>query len=261
MGKSKYRYWLNKNNPMEFAPGVSTMKKENWNSPRAFWGSNCEPNFSCPFERRIGENPNGDGAKWICDPHRIRRIAAERKEKNPDKPGCLIYSVGSNGQFGFGVAVQKFLGPDVCEIHIFDFGDYASWAPKDMNIHYHQWGLVDHKTAIGIDKQKPGQRLHSLQQTVQMLGHEDYPAIDIFKIDCEDCEWYTFKDWFAPNIPNMTQILVEVHQSPTKHVPPFFNTIEDEGYVIFHKEPNIQFSMGNCIEYAFLKLDKSFSEK
>lgn len=42
----------------------------------------------------------------VCDPHRIRKIALERKKKDPNSPGCIVYSIGSNGNFMFELALQ-----------------------------------------------------------------------------------------------------------------------------------------------------------
>ena len=44
--------------------------------------------------------------RLVCDPHRIRKIALERKKKNPNSPGCIVYSIGSNGNFMFELALQ-----------------------------------------------------------------------------------------------------------------------------------------------------------
>jgi hypothetical protein len=79
--------------------------------------------------------------------------------------------------------------------------------------------------------------------------------VDIFKIDCEGCEWQSYKDWIRADL---RQIVVEVHDSPVAAVNDFFQGIHDAGYVMFHKEPNIQFSNGQCQEISFLKMQKSF---
>ena len=55
------------------------------------------------------------------------------------------------------------------------------------------------------------------------------------------------------------QILVEVHEAPINKATDFFDSLEAAGYLRFHKEPNIQWDT-SCIEYAFVKLDKSFME-
>ena len=84
--------------------------------------------------------------------------------------------------------------------------------------------------------------------------------IDLFKIDCEGCEWTTFKDWTGPSIPRIQQILVENHRTNGNTVN-FYNELMNNVYVIYHKEPNIlKYCKGDCIEYAFLKLDKNFFE-
>lgn len=222
-----------------------------------FYQENYEPNFSCPFERRMGNN--GDGGKWICDPHRLKRIAKETGS-------CLIYSVGSNGDFSFEVAVQRYLDDGkLCEIHIFDMGNFEREMPENLNLHYHMWGLTkgaNEKIENGklVKEVKPGQEFYSLAESVKLLGHEGRRAIDLFKIDCEGCEWTTFKDWTGPSIPRIQQILVENHRTNGNTVN-FYNELMNNGYVIYHKEPNIlKYCKGDCIEYAFLKLDKNFFE-
>lgn len=240
--------------PLTHNPHFDKRKMKYFNSYPAWWQTNYEPNFSCQFERRIGKNMNGDGPKWVCDPHRITRMAKERKAKDPNHPGCVVYSVGSNGDFNFEVGVQRTIGPGVCEFHIFDMGDYAAKVPDELQrVNFHQWGLKK-------QDDKPGEgRFKGLADTVKELGHENLDVIDIFKIDCEKCEWETYKDWTAPGIPSLQQILVELHNAPPTVID-FFNSLEEEGYVRFHKEPNIQFNDGSCEEYALLKLDKEFFE-
>lgn len=87
---------------------------------------------------------------------------------------------------------------------------------------------------------------------MEELGHE---RVDLFKIDCEGCEWQSYQDWAQADL---RQILVEVHNSPPAVVNDFFFKLHDAGFVIFHKEPNTQFSNGNCQEIGFLKMAKSF---
>ena len=205
----------------------------------------------------------------VCDPHRLKRLSSIRKEaKKLDdhtagndyevekEKGCLIYSIGSEGDFQFEAGMHEVLGEeDACEIHTFDFGNYASKAPKNMNIHYHQWGLK-----ASDDKSPKSDEYLSLAEIVKELGHENR-TIDVFKIDCENCEWSTVKDWFGPDVPMIQQILVETHGVPIvlDRTPlSFFNYILDAGYVMFHKEPNIQFAKGSCIEFGFLKLHDDF---
>ncbi len=249
-------------NPEATADEVRPEKHRNRNNVRAgglfsypaWYQMNYEPNFSCPFEMRVGDPMNGDGGKWVCDVHRIKKLAHERKAKDPTHPGCVIYSVGSNGDFTFELGMQKEVGEGTCEYHIFDMGDYASNVPPRLKrAFYHRWGLEEHNAS------RPSDMFHSLVDTVKMLGHENLDVIDVFKIDCEKCEWKTYADWLSDDIPLLHQILVEVHHAPKDKVLDFFDSIERAGYLRFHKEPNIQFDAG-CIEYAFVKVDKIFME-
>ena len=106
---------------------------------------NYEPNFSCTHERRVGGNGNGDGPKWVCDPHRITRVSREREEKNHNNSttaGCVVYSIGSRCKFEFELGMQRAVGVGTCEYHTFDMGDYQKCAPSELkNSHYHQWGI------------------------------------------------------------------------------------------------------------------------
>eukprot|EP00979_Chaetoceros_neogracilis_P016330 scaffold7697_cov264-Chaetoceros_neogracile.AAC.22 len=129
---------------------------EKSSTPTAWFQSHYEPDFGCMFKKRVGGNGNGDGPKW------------ERKKRDPLTPGCVIYSVGSCGDFSFEEGLQNLLGKDICEIHIFDMGDYGGGMPKNMNMHITNGELHD-------------------------LGHLHLPAIDIFKIDCEGCSGATSK--------------------------------------------------------------------
>lgn len=253
-------------------------------STPAWYQTNYEPDFSCQFERRIGGNSNGDGPKWVCDPHRITQKYQEREQQakmlNQQLPGekCLVYSIGSNGDFQFETGLQKMLGSGICEIHIFDIDDYSQemeeWAKKEnvTDLYFHQWGLTTAAAAAGnatgdeIAVASPtsdtNHTFRSVGDIVASLGHTNREQIDIFKIDCESCEWDTFEEWLDPvTMPRLQQILIELHRSPPTKVLPFFDTLRAKGYVTFHKEPNIQHSQGNCIEYAFLKLAPAFFQK
>jgi hypothetical protein len=147
-----------------------------------FYLHNYFPLFTCPNQMRVGGG--GDGPKWVCDPHQLGRIAKERG-------GCLIYSIGSRGQYEFEDGLTILNGP-VCEIHIFDpSGDYGRPGDPKNNIYYHRWGLRSSYSSVE-QKQPRGWKYMTLQETMENLGHTNR-TIDIFKIDCEDCEWTTYK--------------------------------------------------------------------
>ena len=202
-------------------------------------------------------------------PHRIKRLAAERKAKDPNHPGCVIYSIGSAGDFSFEKGMEEVLGPGTCEYHIFDMRDFEE-KMKLQNIsraYYHRWGLEKQ----GEENLEPGAEFYGMKDTVKLLGHENLDVIDVFKIDCEKCEWRIYRDWLLSGLPSLQQIQVEIHSGDMQKMShsdnhdhditpeiPFFDFLEESGYVRFHKEPNIQYNDGSCQEYAFLKLDKEF---
>jgi FkbM family methyltransferase len=217
-----------------------------------YYQSHWEPNFSCRFEDSLGDTDT-DGHKWMCDPHRLRT-----------KNDCLIYSVGSNGQFSFEKALYHLL-PN-CEIHVFDPGDYSEEMEKaNLNsTNYHKWGVKGTKSprisefsscfeSKQFFKNEMKENMRALKDITSSLGHNNR-QIDVLKIDCEGCELAIIEDIIELNV---RQLLIEVHLvcGLTDH---FFRALQNASYVIFHKEPNIIYSNGKCIEYSFLKLSRSY---
>eukprot|EP00934_Nitzschia_sp_Nitz4_P000306 Nitzschia sp. Nitz4//scaffold18_size181773//15432//16421//NITZ4_001893-RA/size181773-processed-gene-0.218-mRNA-1//-1//CDS//3329539945//306//frame0 len=209
-------------------------------SPK-WYNDNFHPEFQCQLLQRIPLSLKGDGAKWVCDPHRLRK-----------KPDCLVYSVGSNGETSFEQGIRDVIGEN-CEIHTFDLvsqnkfrGDFATNLQGIST--FHPWGLGTEDQA-----QKNPKRFQTLAQTMARLGHTNR-TIDIFKIDCEGCEWSTVQDWLQQDL---RQILVETHAPPLSLGKDFFYLLHDAGYVIYSKEPNLIVS-GHCVEYGFLKLSLDF---
>jgi hypothetical protein len=228
-----------------------------------------------------------------------RRLQLYKAQGKSAKKGCVVYSVGSNGDFRFETGLADLL-PDVCEMHTFDFTDYSHLVPPGKNIIFHQWGLKpSYKEEKGTEIElaspdffelgrlfsKSVGSFKTFEETKKELGHEDIP-IDILKIgkrrkvfdyanppiyrqlthlssknipisDCEGCEWKTYKDWIYADI---RQILVEVHKVP-EVAQNFFSDLQQNGYVTFHKEPNIKSGGGICVEYAFLKLSPLFVQE
>jgi hypothetical protein len=141
----------------------------------------------------------------------------------------------------------------------FDFGNYAEGAAKlgfrEHNgkklpaVNYHQYGL-------GIED--GSSKFRSLKTVVKSLGHENR-VIDIFKIDCEGCEWTTALEWFTAPV-TLRQVLVETHLSDVIKTPRFFDIMYENNYVIFHKEANIAYSgpRNMAMEFALLKLSPEF---
>ena len=119
------------------------------------------------------------------------------------------------------------------------------------NAHYHKWETSKQENN-GDKPVTPGKKLYDLQDTIKLLGQENLDAIDVFKIDCEGCEWESFDSWLDPSMPDLMQILVEVHYPPIELATVFFDRLQAAGYARFHKEFNI-FAHAGLTEYAFLR--------
>jgi len=100
----------------------------------------------------------------------------------------LVYSIGSRGDFDFETALFDHMGGPICEVHVFDFsGDFAKPWHASKNIFFHPWGL---KSSYATNYVPPGGggTFYTLPEMQRLLGHEGR-TIDIFKVDCESCEW------------------------------------------------------------------------
>ena len=175
-------------------------------------------------------------------------------------PGCLVYSVGCGGKYHLEEGLFDLLGP-ICEIHVFDPGNFGKERPdlfqnKSKNMHFHKWGFrssYDNTYQPVVDY---GEFI-TLEETLVKLGHKDRP-IDVFKIDCEFCEWYSFRDWYKVDI---RQLLVETHDLPKhgKQALEFFDGFQEQNFYLYHKEPNIHpKASGKGIEWAYIRLHPDF---
>lgn len=228
------RSWIRKKNNARYESSQSREWVHLAHYPRwQHMDFNFQPVFSCDHERRIGRP--GDGGKWICDPHRI------------EPEGCLVYSIGSNNDFSFEKEVQQQISHN-CEIHTFDMGDYAEGAKlAGGNIAYHQ-------TAFGNGQSIRGNPTKSLSTIIKELGHE-HRVIDVFKIDCEGCEFDAVEDMLEANV-TLRQIQIEIHGKQDPQLTSMFQIFKKHNYVMFHKEANRYSPL--CYEFSFLKLAPAF---
>jgi hypothetical protein len=180
-----------------------------------------------------------------------------KKLGDPKKAGCLIYSVGSGGKWQFEDGIFAMFGT-LCEIHVFDPGNWAKDRSdlEARNVHFHKWGF----RSSYDDGYKPVTKygeFFSLNETLTKLGH-DGRTIDIFKIDCEFCEWHCFRDWFDVDI---RVLLVETHSLPANRQTAlsFFYGFQKANFLLYHKEPNIHpKAKGEGIEWAYIRLSPDF---
>ncbi|CAB9501392.1 Pfam:DUF672 [Seminavis robusta] len=222
--------------------------RRHYGNPALWYYNSFNPVFSCPQVKRVWGV--GDGPKYVCDPHRLVTVAKRRQEEQGH--GCLIYSVGSNGNYEFEDGLVNYLGTSkACEIHIFDYSrDYNRPENAPRNMHFHQLGLQ------GSQQNRARGEFASFPQILQKLGHENR-VIDIFKIDCEGCEWDSYKDWIAH--PHMRQVLIETHELPKEwdHGIDFFTSFKRNGFAMYSKEVN-GFGDGKYYEFSYIKLHPQF---
>lgn len=228
---------------------------------------NLIPNFPCPNVERVGA---GEGVKYLCYPDRIlrKREETERIEKF-DKIGdkgqaeCLVYSIGCAGDFSFEYALSDKYNKG-CEIHVFD---PANWERKEdvekKNIYYHAWGMnssYDFESKSVVWPKGRNGVFKTFEETLDLLGHHNR-TIDLFKIDCEGCEWSTYKDWIKFGF---RQILIETHGVPqpkggngrwykkSMNVTHFYDDFKKHGYALFSTDQN-----GLGMEMSYIKLTQN----
>jgi len=214
-----------------------------------FFLYNWHPTIHCEFERRIGE---GDDGKWVCDIHKLQFL-------NSTPP--LVYSFGSNGDFGFEKAIKHELPES--EIHTFDQNLYV--CPHNV--------CTFHQLRVGNARHYGSK---SLLMILDNLNHR-VRDIDILKVDIEGSEFELFDELFKPTkisknatqsltrnmLPYIRQILFEIHlrlnasEDESRRTHTLFETFRQNNYAIFHKEANLN-DCQNVFEYAFIRLNPTF---
>ncbi|CAF0909282.1 unnamed protein product [Adineta steineri] len=205
------------------------------NEYKNYFYKNWFPDFQCEHEMRVGE---GDGGKWACDIEYLKK-----------KPSCLIYSLGSQGDFTFEQSAHKLLPQ--CSIHTVDMQLYT--CPTGI--------CTFHQAKLGNGR-NGSTSLHQLMTKLNQTNHE----IDILKIDIEYGEYAFLHTLFSNNDDTkqlqpvyIRQILIEIHLDRDKiyETNSLFYLLNSQNYVIYHKELNQGFPYYAC-EYGLLKLNRLF---
>ena len=118
---------------------------------RLFWDL-FYPDFNCPYGKsRHGQL--GDGGKWICS-----------AEKFLSKPGCVIYSLGSNAETSFETDVAL---ETECDIHVFEPTQDSVPIPAT----HRSGNNTFHNYAIGNPAQSSPWQTKSLEAVMKGFGH------------------------------------------------------------------------------------------
>ncbi|KAG7345203.1 methyltransferase domain containing protein [Nitzschia inconspicua] len=211
-----------------------------------------EPEAVCLMEERFGGLSDerfvafGDGPKFVCGVDYIRESYEKRNQR------CLVYSVGSYNDIKFERAVKSDIG---CEIHTFDPTLRTPFVGNDY-ADFHPWGLGKEGEIVRVENPDLEFTTQSVENVMKKLGHVGR-KIDIFKIDCEGCEFEAMPPVFEA-ITNGTlridQLLIEMHTRVSYEVmTDFFEAADRAGFRITHKERNGWGCGGTrCVEYAFV---------
>eukprot|EP00808_Paulinella_micropora_P017032 g2133.t1 len=211
---------------------------------------------SCPPNTTITRfGGQGDGGKRLCN------ITATEP--------CLIFSLGSNGDFTF---ERGALGRTPCIVHTFDCTYHGnSIHPRH---HYHTWclGSEDKKR----EQIKPPERaailnpeFYSWRTILQKIRHTK-EELHLLKADIEGFE-FELLGGLAETDLLPTQLALEVHfahhtlgpqgekaaakQSP--HMSLLFAHLAILGYAIVSREDNMYLHSGCCSEFSFLLVENN----
>lgn len=195
-----------------------------------------KPSATCPMQRYPPGNV--DGGKYVCSP-----------EKFPK--GCVIYSIGSEGNYLFEAALSKF----GCEIHTFDcFGDYGGNAPQGTT--FHKWCVGGRDYTDGA-----GRVFLTIPTMMSRLGHH---RVDYLKMDVEGGEYFAVPQLLAlPKERRPIQLGLEIHpissfweqrtHATMRATTELMLTIDDLGYRLVSREDNYQAKC--CSEFVYILPD------
>ncbi|KAL4425792.1 hypothetical protein ABPG75_009808 [Micractinium tetrahymenae] len=198
-----------------------------------------------------------DGGKFICPSEAL------------EQPGCVVYSLGSAGNFDF---EEEVLKSTPCEVHSFDCTYDGADLPGYKGRHrYHKIcvGQAGSGAAVAGDAV-----FMTYPAILAMLNHT---RVDLLKIDVEGFEMDVFSGW-KPACQLPMQIAMEVHYSrlyasdmnprnfanlfwslhelSLGELAVFFGHFADLGYAVVSREDNIEWGLHCCAEFTLLKVEQ-----
>lgn len=209
-----------------------------------------DPFISCPPGTTLHRyGGSGDGGKWLCT-----FVASNTP--------CLIFSLGSRGDFSFEKAM---LEATKCEVHTFD----CTFSGTSLEPRHHY-----HKLCIGRSKDTD---FVTLDEAVAMVGAS---TLDLLKMDIEGFEFDVFADWDKDTKLLPKQLSFELHyknlyygsrdylnmasyhrlvwpgidEVTLSQLALLFVHLADLGYGVVSQEPNPM--CATCSEFTMLVVDK-----
>lgn len=216
------------------------------------------PFYNCPSQQRVGTPLRlFDGGKWLCGVQPLLQ-----------KPGCVVYSFGSNGQVTFEEAVVE-VTQHHCEVHVFDFtlsSQQRQQVEAIKGVFFHDYGIGTTDATVQGRFQYENRvvtsySLKTLPTIMLELGHA---WVHVFKMDVEGAEYEVLPSIMthyaeAKQVVPITQAQIEYHhwagRPSSEDMLSTLRLVEESGFRAFHSEYNYHGEAWNFIEYAYLHVD------
>ncbi|CAI5500967.1 unnamed protein product [Closterium sp. Naga37s-1] len=166
------------------------------------------PAYPCLMEERLGTWL--DGGKWVCRPSLLNASS-------------VVYSIGSDGKDSF---EEEIFSRFKSRIHVFDH----TLTPRKKAKVERKKAYKFHPIGLAVSSNESAS-LSSFKDLTTMLGHS---FVDIFKVDCESCEYDVIPSILdGYTTPPFGQLLIEIHdldRSNADRLTRFLHKIESHGY-------------------------------
>ena len=196
----------------------------------AVWVDPFRDFYRCPAGlEKVGDL--SDGGKWVCGVDDLLQ-----------RPGCVIYSVGSNGDTAFEEAMLK---RTKCSVWTFDptLNEGAAARVKSVpGLNFTAVGLADKDGEVEI---KGAVRpVRTLETLMRERGHA---WIDLFKMDIEGAEWAVLDGMIKRGgRPPISQAQIEFHIAKPAAAVETLAGLTRLGWRTFHVEENNYCGLESC---------------
>jgi hypothetical protein len=209
---------------------------------RALWVDPFRDFYRCPgIVEKLGNM--GDGGKWVCGVENLLQ-----------RPDCVVYSFGSNGDTSFEKAI---LERTACSVWTFDPTLSEARRAKVTavpGLNFTAVGLSDKDGSLELRKGEVFP-VRTLQTLMQERGHT---WIDVLKVDIEGAEWPVLDAFIEAGRPlPATQAQIEFHLRNVNAAVGTLSGLTKLGMRAFHVEENNY--CGNCprrlYEFSLMHVD------
>jgi FkbM family methyltransferase len=197
---------------------------------RAVWVDPFRDFYRCPAGlEKVGAL--SDGGKWVCGVENLLQ-----------RPGCVIYAVGSNGDASFEKAM---LEKTKCSVWTFDptLNDEAQARVNSVpGLNFTAVGLADKDGDVEVmGAVRP---VRTLETLMRERGHT---WVDLFKMDIEGGEWAVLDGLIKRGgRPPITQAQIECHVANPVDAVETLAELTGLGWRVFHVEENNYCTLARC---------------